>query len=266
MRDATVLVQLSDLHLGPVGYLTHGVDPEANLRRVARAIGEQGVVPDAILLTGDLSDTGCAASYELLGRVVADELVPYGCAVLVGVGNHDHRGTFRQVYLGEPDARDDEPYHHVHDLDGVRLVMCDSYRAGAVTGRLGDTQLAWLDEQLAERGDRAAVVAVHHPSVRRGIPKRHEYLLEDRDRFAEVLARHDVGAVLCGHSHVATAGVFAGTLHVAAPSTAYRYDPSSWSGSAATDEVGMAICTVRDGAVVVNPVMLPTSGVDDAGR
>lgn len=254
--NVTTFVQVTDTHLGPRGYRTHGVDTAANLRRVARSIGGMGLAPDAILLTGDLSDTGCSESYQLLREIVAEELEPYGCPVLAVVGNHDHRGTFRSVYLGEPGGRDDRPYHHVHDIGQVRLVMCDSYLAGAITGRLGADQLGWLDEQLAGRGDRTAIVALHHPSIPRGVPKRDDYLLDDRDAFAEVVMRHDVGAVLCGHSHVATVARFAGTLHAAAPAAGYRYDATSWRGSRATDEPGLAICTVRDGMTIVNPVVL----------
>ncbi|MDY7106274.1 MAG: metallophosphoesterase [Actinomycetota bacterium] len=259
--DATVLVQLTDLHIGAPGTHPYGTDTAANLRVVAHAVRESGLEPDAVLLTGDLSDRGDAASYELLRELVRDELEPLGAPVLPVVGNHDHRGTFRQAYLGEADGRDDDPYHYVCDLDRVRIVMCDSYLAGQVTGELGAAQLAWLDDQLASAGDRATIVALHHPSVPRGVPRPADYLLEDRAALGEVLERHDVAAVLCGHAHVSAVSHFGNTMHAVAPATAYQLDPTRGGGAArAYDACGYSVCTVRDGRAIVNAVRVEPTG------
>jgi 3',5'-cyclic AMP phosphodiesterase CpdA len=177
------------------------------------------------------------------------------------VGNHDHRGTFRQAYLGEEGGRDEDPYHYVVDLDDVRIVMCDSYLADRVTGALGPGQLAWLDEQLGGAGGRATIVALHHPSVPRGVPRPSDYLLEDRDAFGEVLSGHDVAAVLCGHAHVSAVSHFGGTVHAVAPATAYQLDPTRGGGAARAYEAsGFAVCTVRDGRAIVNSVILEPVG------
>lgn len=257
MGDATTIVQLTDLHLGAPGALPYGTDTAANLRRVVAAVRAMELAPAAILLTGDLSDEGDAASYGVLRDLVDDELASIGAPVLTVIGNHDHRGMFRKVFLGEDDADDDRPYHHTTDLGDVRIVMCDSYVAGEVWGALGEAQLTWLDEQLAGAGGRACVVALHHPAVPRGVPRPEDHLLADREAFGEVLARHDVAAVLCGHSHVTTMSRFAGTLHSAAPATAYLLDPSRRRGARGYEGSGFAICTVRDGMAIVNPYVLP---------
>lgn len=259
MDDATVIVQLTDTHIGPKGTEPYGTDTAANLRRVAATIRSMDLRPAAVLLTGDLADKGDPASYEHLRAIVDEELVPLGCPVLPVVGNHDHRGTFRSVYLEGSDD-DGLPHHYVHDLDQVRIVMCDSYLAGEVAGLLGAEQLAWLGEQLATAGDRVPIVALHHPSVPRGVPRPQDYLLEDREAFGEVIARHEVGAVLCGHAHVSTATSWQGTLHAAAPATAYLLDPSKRSGGRAFEGAGFAICTVRDRQTIVNPFVLAPDG------
>lgn len=263
---ATVLVQISDTHIGPRGERPYGTDTAAHLAAVSRAVRDMALEPAAVLLTGDLSDRGEPESYDHLRAIVAAELEPLGSPILAVVGNHDHRGAFRQTYLGEPDADDDTPYHYVFDIgedvSGVRVVMCDSYHAGHVTGLLGDEQLGWLDAQLESADGRTCIVGLHHPSVPRGVPRPDDYLLADRDAFGEVLSGHDVGAVLCGHSHVATASTFAGTLHAAAPASAYLLDPSRRRGGRAYEGAGFAICTVRDGRAIVNPYVLPIAGAD----
>jgi 3',5'-cyclic-AMP phosphodiesterase len=259
VSDATILVQITDCHLGPPGERPYGIDTAANLARVLADVASMDPPADAILLTGDLSDTGCEASYRLLAALLDEHLGSLPVPTLAVVGNHDHRETFRKVILGEADPDDATPHHYVHDLERVRVVMCDSYAAGKVTGALGPVQLAWLDDVLAtsDGDERPVVVALHHPSVPRGIPKADDYLLEDRDAFGEVLARHRVAVVLVGHSHVPTAASFGGTTHVAAPSAGYAMDPFSFQGSTRNPAViGYSICTVRDGRAVVNPHLL----------
>lgn len=259
MSDATVLVQITDTHLGPPGETPYGVDTAANLARVLADVAAMEPEPTAVLLTGDLSDTGCTASYRLLRSLLDEHLGELDAPVLAVVGNHDHRGTFREVWVGDDVGDDAAPHHHVHDLDGVRIVMCDSYSAGRITGELGAGQLDWLDSVLAETDGtgRPVVVALHHPSVPRGIPKADDYLLEDRAAFGEVIGRHDVTGVLAGHSHVAAAAHFAGTLHATAPSAAFAMDPFSFRGSRRIPAaIGYSICTLRDGVAIVNPHLL----------
>lgn len=67
-------------------------------------------------------------------------------------------------------------------------------------------------------------------------------------------------AILCGHSHVSTAALFAGTLHIAAPATAYLLDPSMRAGGRGLEGAAFNLCTVREQRLVVNPVFLPSLG------
>ncbi len=261
MTTGTVLVQLTDLHIGPRGTLPYGTDTAANLRTVAATVREMALEPAAILLTGDLTDAGDGPSYEHLREIVAEELEPIGCPVLPVVGNHDHRGTFHTRYLGTSDT-DEDAYHYTFDVDATRVVMLDSYHAGHVTGLLGPDQLAWLERELAAADGRTCVLALHHPAVPRGVPRANDYLLADRVAFGEVVARHDVAAILCGHSHVSTVAIFAGAVHAAAPATAYLLDPSRRVGGRGYAGAGFAICTIRDGRAVVNPFIVPSAGTE----
>lgn len=257
MPAGETFVQLSDLHIGPRGTMPYGADTAANLRSVAAAVRSMDLRPAAVLLTGDLSDQGEPESYQHLRAIVAEELEVLGCPVLAVVGNHDHRGSFRQAYLGEAVADDSAAHYFTFDTETTRVVMCDSYVTGSVYGLLGEPQLHWLDRQLATAGGRTTVIALHHPSVPRGVPRPNDFLLEDRDAFARVVADHRVGAILCGHSHVSTASAFAGTVHVTAPATAYLLDPSVRQGGRAFAGAGFSICTVRDGRAIVNPFIVP---------
>jgi Icc protein len=260
VTDQMTFVHLSDTHIVPVGEIAYDTDTAQNLRDVAHRLREMALNPVCFVFTGDLSNHGEPESYQHLAEIVEQEFRPFGVPVLLGLGNHDSRLPFRRIVLGEADAADERQQHYYSTLiGGMKLVMLDSLVPGQVHGFLGEEQLRWLDRELAEGAPGGQVVALHHPSLPRGVPRPNDYLLSDRGAFGEVLARHDVMAVLCGHSHVPTVGLFAGTLHVAAPATAYQLDPSIREGGRGLEGAGFNLCTVRDGRLMVNPVMLPSS-------
>lgn len=259
MTDALTFVHLSDTHIGPPGELQYGTDTAENLRAVARTVRAMELEPAGFVVSGDLSNHGEAESYTHLREILDAEFRPFGVPVLLALGNHDDRASFRRSFLGEAEADDAGHHRYVEEVGGLRFIVLDSLQTGRVHGLLGEEQRAWLDEQLAVPGAAGQVVVVHHPSLPRGVPRPDDYLLEDRAEFGEILAGHDVLAVLCGHSHVPTAGLFAGTLHVAAPATAYLLDPSVRVGGRGFEATGFNICTVRQGHLMVNTVVLPSS-------
>jgi Icc protein len=259
MTDRATFVHISDTHIAPVGQQAYDTDTAQNLRNVARRVREMALDPSCFVFTGDLSNHGEPESYELLARIVDEEFRPFGVPVLLGLGNHDSRLPFRHIILGQADAADESIQHYYSTtVEGMKFIMLDSMVPGRVHGFLGDEQLRWLDQELSEGASGGHIVGLHHPSLPRGVPRPDDYLLEDREAFGTVLARHDVLAVLCGHAHVPTFGLFGGTLHVAAPATAYQLDPSIRDGGRGMDGVGFNLCTVRDGRLMVNPVALPT--------
>jgi 3',5'-cyclic AMP phosphodiesterase CpdA len=76
------------------------------------------------------------------------------------------------------------------------------------TGRLGDEQIARLDELLPRLADHCRVVLIHHPPghARGGRFKR----LTDAPALRSVLARRGAELVLHGHDHVAALDWLAG--------------------------------------------------------
>ena len=256
----TVIVHLTDLHIGPAGSLVSGVDTAASLARVASEVAKLELPVAAIVVSGDLTDLGDPASYRRLRALVDDLLVPIGAPVLPVIGNHDDRGSFLRHYFGIEAVDVGHPFCYVHDLPDVRLVLCDSNVPGRTWGRLGTTQLAWLDEQLGSSGGRPSVVVLHHPSVPRAFLRVDDHLLRDGHLFAEVVGRHHVAGILCGHSHVSTSAVVGGALHVASPATAYLVDPGQGTVDRRYEGSGFGVCTIREGRAVVHPHVLPGAG------
>lgn len=259
---ALTIAHLSDTHIGARSALPYGTDTARNLRAVARAIAGLRLDLAAVLITGDLADDGLIESYEHLRDLIDEVLTPLGAPVLLALGNHDSRDRFLDVFAARRRSEVDGRYCYSEDIGGVRIVMLDSNEAGSIDGRLGPEQLAYLDAELDREAAGGHVVAVHHPAIPPGIPRRDDYLLRDREAFVTVLRRHDVLAVLCGHSHEPAAGTFGGTLHVLGAASAYRVEPSRHEGARCLEGAGFGICTIVERRLVLNTVMLPTSGRD----
>jgi 3',5'-cyclic-AMP phosphodiesterase len=256
--SAITFVQLSDTHILPSPEARlFGLDPSAGLRAVLARIRALAVRPRFFLITGDLSNGGEPESYLRLREHLA-EMDDFGVPVLLGLGNHDARVPFRRVVLGDEGASDEsEPYFYSRTVDGLRVLMLDSRIPGEAEGALGRPQLDWLDGQLAAQTD-ADLVVVHHPVLPRGVPRLTDYLLRDRAELGEVIAGRRVLALLSGHSHVNTVGPFAGTVALTATSTAFLLDSSIPEGGLVLDGGGFNLCTLRDGRLLVNPIVVPT--------
>jgi 3',5'-cyclic AMP phosphodiesterase CpdA len=220
---ATLLVQLSDPHIKTPGSVAYGhVDTAAFLRRAIDSVNRLRQRPDAVVVTGDLTDFGRDDEYAHL-RVL---LAPLGCPVYLLPGNHDDRAGLRLAFPdhGYLDVDGDSGFiQYAIDIGGLRLVAVDTVVPGASHGEVCDARLAWLDACLAQDGQTPTVVALHHPPFATGIGHMDRIGLRRSDALAEVIARHrQVVRVVAGHLHRSIQAAWAGTLAMTAPSTAHQ--------------------------------------------
>jgi Icc protein len=256
--ESISFIHLTDTHFPPrPSERIEDIDPVSNLHRVLARVRELAVRPAFLLISGDLSNAGDPESYRHF-KVALDELrEEFGVPVLLGLGNHDRRGPFRQIILGEALADDEGArYFYSARIGDFRILMLDSLIPGAIHGALGLEQLAWLDEQLREPAPGGDLVVLHHPVLPRGIPRAADYLLEDAAALRDVLQGRPILGVLAGHSHVSSAAPFAGTLAITAPAAGFLFDPGTVDGLRILDGAGFNLCTVRDGLLIVNPIVV----------
>ena len=96
-EDSTFLVQLTDLHIREPGRLAYGrIDTAPYLERAVHSVLRLPQRPDAVVITGDLSDFGRAAEYEHLARLLAPLTMP----VYLMPGYHDDRDQLRLSFPG----------------------------------------------------------------------------------------------------------------------------------------------------------------------
>jgi 3',5'-cyclic AMP phosphodiesterase CpdA len=238
-----LLLQISDSHLGATWDDT---DPDDGLRAAVEAILALPQRPDALLVSGDLADSGSSAEYARVQELLA----PLGLEPHVIPGNHDLRGPLREAF-GLP-GEGEEHVSHVADLGPLRLVCLDSTVPGAEGGALDEGRIEWLDAALAEDRETPTVIAMHHPPLRTEIPtfERIGLAPESRAALAAVVGRHrQVARLVAGHVHRVIVSDLAGRAVLTVPSTYLQaaLDFEAPKLAMGADPHGFAVHTLRDG-------------------
>jgi 3',5'-cyclic AMP phosphodiesterase CpdA len=257
---STTFLQLSDLHLAPSGQLVVGIDPMRQMQGMLARIKQLDVSPTFIVVSGDLTENGSAESYEVVNGALRDlGGESMDIPVLLGLGNHDDRTTFRRVILGEESSDDREPYCYSRLIDGLRVIMLDSLIPGHPSGSLGATQLAWLQGELEAPAARGNLTVLHHPCRLTG-PVHHypAFILRDAAALEVIVARHQdrVVGVLAGHTHQANRAPFGGTLHTTAPAVLRQLAYFAGEQYTTVTGGGFNLCQLDDNGLIVHPMLL----------
>ena len=219
-----LIAQISDLHVMLPGQLAYGIfDTAGNLSRCVAQIMQANPVPDVVLVTGDLVETGAADEYRRLRDLIAPLTMP----LYLIPGNHDDRPALRagfrdHTYL--PRAGGPVRYA-VEDFD-VRLIALDTVIPGEDGGTLDAAQLDWLDATLSAAPRRPTLVLMHHPPIKTGIRCLDEIALDaaSASRLGAIIERNrQVERIVCGHVHRGILARWRGTAVSVCPSTAFQY-------------------------------------------
>ncbi len=215
--DGLRLINVSDCHLiATPGERLRGVDTDAMLAAVVDRIVTAEPPPDAVLMTGDLSQDGSAAAYQRardhFARIGAPEVhcIP---------GNHDAPAVMAETLAGGPIR-----LGRVLARDGWQVVFLDSTVPGEDDGFLRDEELAALDAALAARPDAFALVCLHHHPVAVGGAWEDFVSLANAEALFAVLDRHPrVRGLLWGHIHQAYDGFRGDVRLMGTPATCFQF-------------------------------------------
>jgi predicted MPP superfamily phosphohydrolase len=166
--DGTVIVAMSDLHLGP---LLGKQWLEARMKQV------QALRPDLVVLLGDIFEGHGEPQQDLL-PVLRGLSTPLG--VWAVLGNHEFHGSHgKEMFLNNEDGIQLLRNRWAEVRPGLVLAGVDDLTAGRRAGQGGDP----LTQALAGRPSGVTIFLSHTPWQ------------------AERAARADVGLMLCGHTH-----------------------------------------------------------------
>lgn len=221
-----LICQLTDLHVRPAGKPANRViDTNMFTERAFRAVARLQPRPDAVVITGDLTECGLDTEYSNLSALLHRYLP---MPVYVIPGNHDRRANLREGLKHLPGVIAD-PHYVQYAVDNlpVRLVMLDTLVPGAGHGEQNAEQLDFLDRTLAAAPDKPTIIGMHHPPFACGIPHMDRINLHNATAFAAVIARHrQVERIICGHHHRPIVARVAQAVASIAPSVAHQVELS----------------------------------------
>lgn len=217
-----VIAHLSDPHLLAGDRLLSGhIDTAAQLRQALSRVEESGEAIDAIVLSGDLTDSADPDAYALLVEIAQPVVDRLGAALVTTGGNHDERRPLAAALYG---IDTDAPQDRVTEVRGLRIIALDSAVPGYHHGGFSDAQYDWLASELATPADRGTIVVMHHPPISYRSPTMAMLDFDDPARLGRVLAGSDVRAILSGHLHVTTFGTLGGIPVIVAGGVSYVDD------------------------------------------
>lgn len=189
-----------------------GRNPDRGLERaVARAVAQK---PDAVVLTGDLSEDASPDSYRRLVELIQ----PLDCPVYWLPGNHDDPATAASIFDPAGFGRGPEL-----ELGGWRVLLLDTAIPGRPEGALDDAQL----ERVRGAGDdRPILVAMHHPPLAVGSPWIDRIALQEPEKFLAAVGDNPaIKIVVYGHIHQVHTATVNGVDYLSTPSTAVNSLP-----------------------------------------
>jgi 3',5'-cyclic AMP phosphodiesterase CpdA len=181
----------------------------------------QGVNPDHILITGDLTHLSLVPEFRKARAWLQSLGGPSRVSVIPG--NHDAyvRTDWERTFACWRDYMDSDTVHRtcapVNGLEAlfptlrvrgqIALIGISTAHPCAphlATGRVGTTQLSRLEKILKHTGDQnlLRIIAIHHPPVSGIISRRKR--LTDASALRGLLASRGAELVLHGHTHKAT--------------------------------------------------------------
>lgn len=229
MRQSSLLVaQITDTHLFATSeQRLLGLQTQESLQVVLQQVKTLPQRPDLLLLTGDLSQDGSPASYELLQQMIG----ALGIPTYWLPGNHDDPAMMKRILTRSPIS----PQKSFH-TGGWHFLLLDTSVPGCVHGHLAQTELDWLDQELGQSQDEPALIAFHHPPFLIGSDWMNDIGLHNAEELFAVCDRHPrIKLVLFGHIHQEFSRDRHGVHYLGTPSTCIQFKPNS--ANFALDEV-----------------------------
>lgn len=186
------LAQISDCHLlADEQGVYQQIQPAKHLRRIIDALLH--TPPDALILTGDLTQDHSAGSYRLLAEICR----PLPCPVFCLPGNHDDLASLAQLATQPP----------FHPANSLRLadwqLLLLNTKGPTPSGVFPVARQRWLRQQLTASDAQAIWLFCHHQPI-----KLHSFIdkhgQQQRSALWQTIAADPrIAGIAHGHSHYA---------------------------------------------------------------
>lgn len=245
------ILQLSDLHIlaAPEDTML-GINTEHYFHACLKQAFAERRHFDLILLTGDLTQNPCLASYR---RILAS-LEAYKTPCICLPGNHDDYELMQQILNTESINCRKQVL-----LDNWQLISLNSQIPGEAGGRLSNKELDFLENRLSGNPYRHALIAVHHHCLETKSPWMDTMIIENSRELLAIADKYpQVKAITTGHIHQVM-DVKTETLRVlGSPSTCFQFAPETPEFSVSDTAPGYRLIELyADGRVESEVIRLP---------
>lgn len=219
--DTFKIIQITDTHLiDHPDELFHGLNTRQSFQDTLDKALNTYPDTDALLLTGDISQTGNSASYQTFQSIIRNCPLP----IYAIPGNHDHPRLLQHAVPNSP-IDDIE----VIELETLNIILLSSFvEEGKNHGELSEKMLSQLDSYLKQATTKHNIVVIHHPPVLTNSRWLDELGLVNRDELMRCLRNYyNPITVICGHVHQEINQHIDNVHVIATPSTGYQFVESS---------------------------------------
>lgn len=221
MANRLKILQITDLHLkaNPQDTML-GVETERHFLLTLQHAHQQHGPFDLMLLTGDLAQDPCPASYQRLYRL----LEPYRTRCLCLPGNHDDLSLMEQ-YLNEDLVGCDK----VLQLGNWRILALNSQKPGSPVGELAEIELCFLQEALQSGPEQSPVlIALHHNCIASGSAWLDTMQIQNSTAFLDLVKTFpQVKAIVFGHVHQELNSRLDHIAIFGTPASCFQFEPHS---------------------------------------
>ncbi len=246
------LLQISDLHLLPQSHDTLlGVNTEAYFKQVLQHAHQQQQF-DLILVTGDIAQEPCQASYLRF----YDTLRIYNTPTVCLPGNHDD-WQLMQTILNQGLISCTRQLL----IKNWQLIQLNSQIHNSNRGWLSDEELVFLTDSLRTYPHHHALIAVHHHCL----PTQSAWLDtmvigNNAQLFNQLTNFKQIKIIVHGHSHQVIDSTKNNIRILGAPSTCFQFEPNCVDFSLDTLAPGYRVITLYpDGQISTQIFRLPIS-------
>lgn len=214
------ILQISDMHILPAANDSMlGVNTEYYFRKVLElAFAEQGYF-DLVLVSGDLAQDPCPASYQRILQVLQE----WQTLTICLPGNHDDWGLMQTILNGLTVS-----CRKYLKLGNWQIICLNSQKPDSPVGELSGEELAFLQQSLDAEPGAPALIAMHHPCIPSGSSWLDSMQISNSAALLELLSRHrQVKAVTFGHVHQELAANLNGLACYSAPATCFQFQPNT---------------------------------------
>lgn len=200
MSAYSKLIVISDLHLTQGEDPLLGIDTTARFAQAVAHVNRYHADADLMVVAGDIAEDESQGAYDHFLRIMSDLSLPW----VATLGNHDNRTLFEATCKRNAETL---RFDHAAALKYLSVFVLDTRNDGEADGSLTDAQLAWLKRQdFTEQN----LIITHHPPQDLGIWTDCIKLRNEKPLFDILDTKAGQHAVLSGHVHMQSTGVWRG--------------------------------------------------------